>query len=137
MTKNDIFDPKTGHFGPTKTTQMSKITFSVNLHYLHFQVKFKQKMAEKWKTIAQNGVLAQKGPWTEPQKTTKSEKVDFLQKTWFYTFQSNLSKKEQKNPRKQPKIAFKGSQKSKIANLGVKKNWVPKKLFCYLEITDI
>ena len=59
-------------------------------------------MAEKLKTIAKNGVFWHKGPWTEPQKNTKSEKVNFPQKTMVLHL---LVKFKQKRTKKSKKIA--------------------------------
>ena len=63
---------------PPKTTKIKKVTFSHKPIVLQLLVKFKQKMAKKSKTIAENGVfLAQKGPGTESPKTTKKAKITF------------------------------------------------------------
>ena len=88
IAENGVFWHKKG-LGPTpqKPQIPKKSFFSYKPMIIQLLVKFKQKMAKKSKTIAENGVFwHKKGPGPSPQKTQKSKKSLFHTNSWFYNF---------------------------------------------------
>ena len=66
--KNPFLDPKNNEKGQT-------LTFSVKLYFLHFLVKFKQKIAQKSKNMAKKWVFGpKKGHFCTPKNGQKGSK---------------------------------------------------------------
>ncbi len=60
MAEKAVLVPKKAIFGPEKRTKMTKIVFSLKLHFLHFLSKFRQKKAKNYKNTAKKGVFGPK-----------------------------------------------------------------------------